>query len=219
MTTVQGTMAPGTKADHTPTTTHTMLRNHVPRSLVSAMTHTPPSGPFALLTIRPIQWGSLTSRSMGGSMIPQRAGKAVRVTSGNRTPFRIEAIDAPHPGATDATLSGPLVVQFQLRRTRWPPNPLVTHTPEFAYCLLFKVPKEGTRRIIFPRCSLLIRDLIPEAQGCDSLPRLEPVQGDLVATQLAFRRWHGSTVRAPGQMLPALLRRWRHHRNFRAFPR
>jgi hypothetical protein len=46
----------------------------------------------------------------------------VWVTSGNRTPFHIEGIDAPAPGApgkTQATLSSPLVVNFQLR-----PDPL-----------------------------------------------------------------------------------------------
>jgi hypothetical protein len=40
------------------------------------------------------------------------------VTSGNRTPFHIEGIDAPGPDAPDATpqtLSSPLVVEFQLR--------------------------------------------------------------------------------------------------------
>ncbi len=122
-------MAPGTKAGHTPTTTHTMLRNHVPRSLVSAMTHTPPSGPFALLTIRPMSFAPISScavaralsdgffdKQIDGRIDDPAAGwKAVRVASGNRTPFHIEAIDAPHPGATDATLSSPLVVQFQLR--------------------------------------------------------------------------------------------------------
>jgi len=44
------------------------------------------------------------------------------VTSGNRAPVHIEGIDAPAPGApgaTDATRSSPLVVQFQLR-----PDPL-----------------------------------------------------------------------------------------------
>lgn len=49
-------------------------------------------------------------------------GRALWATSGNRTPVHIEGIDAPHPGApgaTDATQSSPLVVQFQLR-----PNPL-----------------------------------------------------------------------------------------------
>lgn len=49
-------------------------------------------------------------------------GRALWATSGNRTPVHIEGIDAPHPGApgaTDATRSSPLVVQFQLR-----PNPL-----------------------------------------------------------------------------------------------
>jgi hypothetical protein len=45
-------------------------------------------------------------------------GRALWVTSGNRTPQHIEGIDAPAPGApgkTQATLSSPLVVQFQLR--------------------------------------------------------------------------------------------------------
>jgi hypothetical protein len=49
-------------------------------------------------------------------------GRALWVTSGNRTPVHIEGVDAPQPGApgiTEATRSSPLVVQFQLR-----PNPL-----------------------------------------------------------------------------------------------
>jgi len=49
-------------------------------------------------------------------------GSELWVTSGNRTPFHIEGIDAPAPGAPGATLetrSSPLVVQFQLR-----PDPL-----------------------------------------------------------------------------------------------
>jgi hypothetical protein len=49
-------------------------------------------------------------------------GRALWVTSGNRTPVHIEGVDAPHPGApgaTEATRSSPLVVQFQLR-----PGPL-----------------------------------------------------------------------------------------------
>jgi len=49
-------------------------------------------------------------------------GRALWVTSGNRTPQHIEGIDAPAPGAPGATpdtLSSPLVVQFQLR-----PDPL-----------------------------------------------------------------------------------------------
>jgi hypothetical protein len=49
-------------------------------------------------------------------------GRGLWVTSGNRTPFHIEGVDAPVPGApgkTQATLSSPLVVQFQLR-----PDPL-----------------------------------------------------------------------------------------------
>jgi hypothetical protein len=49
-------------------------------------------------------------------------GRALWVTSGNRTPQHIEGIDAPAPGApgaTPETLSSPLVVQFQLR-----PDPL-----------------------------------------------------------------------------------------------
>jgi hypothetical protein len=49
-------------------------------------------------------------------------GRELWATSGNRTPFHIEAIDAPAPGApgkTPETLSSPLVVQFQLR-----PDPL-----------------------------------------------------------------------------------------------
>jgi hypothetical protein len=49
-------------------------------------------------------------------------GRELWVTSGNRTPFHIEGIDAPAPGApgaTPQTLSSPLVVEFQLR-----PDPL-----------------------------------------------------------------------------------------------
>jgi hypothetical protein len=49
-------------------------------------------------------------------------GRGLWVTSGNRTPFHIEGIDAPAPGApgkTQATLSSPLFVNFQLR-----PDPL-----------------------------------------------------------------------------------------------
>jgi hypothetical protein len=49
-------------------------------------------------------------------------GRGLWVTSGNRTPFHIEGVDAPTPGAPGATpvgLSSPLVVQFQLR-----PDPL-----------------------------------------------------------------------------------------------
>jgi hypothetical protein len=49
-------------------------------------------------------------------------GRGLWVTSGNRTPFHIEGVDAPAPGSpgkTQATLSSPLVVQFQLR-----PDPL-----------------------------------------------------------------------------------------------
>jgi hypothetical protein len=49
-------------------------------------------------------------------------GRGLWVTSGNRTPAHIEGIDAPTPGApgaTAATLSSPLVVNFQLR-----PDPL-----------------------------------------------------------------------------------------------
>ncbi len=48
--------------------------------------------------------------------------RALWVSSGNRTPFHIEGIDARAPGAPGAdpsTLSSPLVVEFQLR-----PNPL-----------------------------------------------------------------------------------------------
>lgn len=41
------------------------------------------------------------------------------VTSGNRTPFHIEGVDAPSPGAPGKTLSSPLLVHFQLR-----PDPL-----------------------------------------------------------------------------------------------
>jgi hypothetical protein len=49
-------------------------------------------------------------------------GRGLWVTSGNRTPAHIESIDAPFPGApgrTTATLSSPMVVNFQLR-----PDPL-----------------------------------------------------------------------------------------------
>ena len=49
-------------------------------------------------------------------------GRALWATSGNRTPFHIEGIDAPSPGApgaTPETRSSPLVVEFQLR-----PDPL-----------------------------------------------------------------------------------------------
>jgi hypothetical protein len=49
-------------------------------------------------------------------------GRGLWATSGNRTPFHIEAIDAPAPGApgkTPETYSRPLVVNFQLR-----PDPL-----------------------------------------------------------------------------------------------
>ncbi|HEY1257698.1 MAG TPA: carboxypeptidase-like regulatory domain-containing protein [Stellaceae bacterium] len=49
-------------------------------------------------------------------------GRELWATSGNRTPFHIEAIDAPAPGApgtSPATYSSPLVVEFQLR-----PDPL-----------------------------------------------------------------------------------------------
>jgi hypothetical protein len=49
-------------------------------------------------------------------------GRELWVTSGNRTPFHIEGVDAPAPGApgaTPQTLSSPLVVEFQLR-----PDPL-----------------------------------------------------------------------------------------------
>ena len=49
-------------------------------------------------------------------------GRALWVTSGNRTPVHIEGLDAPAPGAPGAseeTRSSPLVVEFQLR-----PDPL-----------------------------------------------------------------------------------------------
>ena len=49
-------------------------------------------------------------------------GRGLWVTSGNRTPMHIEAVDASVPGAPGATLaaqSSPLVVHFQLR-----PDPL-----------------------------------------------------------------------------------------------
>jgi hypothetical protein len=45
--------------------------------------------------------------------------KGLWVTSGNRTPFHIEGVDAPSPGAPGKTLSSPLLVHFQLR-----PDPL-----------------------------------------------------------------------------------------------
>src|SRR5947199_2436162 len=53
-------------------------------------------------------------------------GRGLWVTSGNRTPFHIEGIDAPTPGApgkTAETMSSPLVVQFPLR-----PDPLARLT-------------------------------------------------------------------------------------------
>jgi hypothetical protein len=49
-------------------------------------------------------------------------GRGLWVTSGNRTPFHVEGIDAVSPGAPGAmkaALSSPLVVYFQLR-----PDPL-----------------------------------------------------------------------------------------------
>lgn len=49
-------------------------------------------------------------------------GRGLWVTSGNRTPFHIEGLNAPKPGApgtTPETLSSPLVVHFRLR-----PDPL-----------------------------------------------------------------------------------------------
>jgi hypothetical protein len=49
-------------------------------------------------------------------------GRGLWVTSGNRTPFHIEGIDAPSPGApgaTPQTRSSPLAIHFQLR-----PDPL-----------------------------------------------------------------------------------------------
>jgi len=49
-------------------------------------------------------------------------GRGLWSTSGNRTPFHIEAVDAPAPGApgkTPQSYSSPLVVNFQLR-----PDPL-----------------------------------------------------------------------------------------------
>jgi len=48
-------------------------------------------------------------------------GRALWATSGNRTPQHIEGIDAPAPGAlgaTQATLSSPLVVEFSSAPTR-----------------------------------------------------------------------------------------------------
>jgi hypothetical protein len=65
------------------------------------------------------------SKSLDGRIDDPNAGwkgRGLWVTSGNRTPFHIEGIDAPFPGApgqTQATLSSPLVVNFQLR-----PDPL-----------------------------------------------------------------------------------------------
>jgi hypothetical protein len=53
---------------------------------------------------------------------PSWTGRGLWVTSRNRAPFHIEGIDAPAPGApgqTQATLSIPLVANFQLR-----PDPL-----------------------------------------------------------------------------------------------
>jgi hypothetical protein len=50
-------------------------------------------------------------------------GRALWATSGNRTPFHIEGIDAPAPsvpGSTPQTRSSLLVVEFQLRPTRSP---------------------------------------------------------------------------------------------------
>lgn len=49
-------------------------------------------------------------------------GRGLWATSGNRTPYHIEAIDAPAPGAPGKsieTYSSPLAVNFQLR-----PSPL-----------------------------------------------------------------------------------------------
>jgi len=49
-------------------------------------------------------------------------GRGLWVTSGNRTPAHIEGIDAQlagAPGKTTATMSSPMVVNFQLR-----PDPL-----------------------------------------------------------------------------------------------
>jgi streptogramin lyase len=65
------------------------------------------------------------AKQIDGRIDDPKAGWKARglwVTSGNRTPAHIEGFDAAAPGApgrTPATLSSPLVVQFQLR-----PNPL-----------------------------------------------------------------------------------------------
>jgi hypothetical protein len=65
------------------------------------------------------------AKGLEGRIDDPKAGWKARglwATSGNRTPFHIEAIDAPAPGApgtTPETLSSPLVVQFQMR-----PDPL-----------------------------------------------------------------------------------------------
>ncbi|WP_024507497.1 hypothetical protein [Bradyrhizobium sp. ARR65] len=65
------------------------------------------------------------AKGIDGRIDDPNAGWKARglwVTSGNRTPFHIEAIDAPAPGApgkTAQTRSSPLVVHFQLR-----PDPL-----------------------------------------------------------------------------------------------
>jgi hypothetical protein len=65
------------------------------------------------------------SKGLDGRIDDAKAGwkgRGLWATSGNRTPMHIEGIDAPAPGApgsTEATLSSPLVVHFQLR-----PDPL-----------------------------------------------------------------------------------------------
>jgi hypothetical protein len=54
-------------------------------------------------------------------------GRGLCVTSGNRTPFHIEGIDAQAPGApgrTPTTLSSPLAMNFQLR-----PDPAISSLP------------------------------------------------------------------------------------------
>ncbi len=63
-------------------------------------------------------------------------GRELWVTSGNRTPFHIEGIDAPAPGApgaTPETRSSPLVVEFQLRPD--PLSPTNAQWPAYAWPL------------------------------------------------------------------------------------
>jgi hypothetical protein len=62
------------------------------------------------------------AKGVDGRIDEPRGGwktKGLWVTSGNRTPYHIEGIDAPSPGAPGKTLSSPLLVHFQLR-----PDPL-----------------------------------------------------------------------------------------------